>query len=68
MQRFLKPVKKDNFELKKNDIFLIFDENINCGYMLELPHPSLDLLWHFVVFHGICKIFYGFHGKSANLP
>ena len=30
--------------------------------------PSLDLPWHFVVFHGICKIFYGFHRKSSNLP
>ena len=31
-------------------------------------HPSLDLPWHFVVFHGICKIFYRFHRKSSNLP
>ena len=31
-------------------------------------HPSLDLPWHFVVFHGICQIFYRFHRKSSNLP
>ena len=30
--------------------------------------PSLDLPWHFVVFYGICQIFYRFHRKSSNLP
>ena len=29
--------KIDNFQMKKFDIFLIFAQNINCGYTLELP-------------------------------
>ena len=33
-----KNVKIDNFHMKKCDIFLIFAQNIDCGYMLELPH------------------------------
>ena len=30
-------LKVENFQLKNFDIFLIFAQNINCGYMLELP-------------------------------
>ena len=30
-------VKYDNFQLKKIDIFLIFAQNIDCGYSLEPP-------------------------------
>ena len=26
-----------NFQLKNSDIFLIFAQNIDCGYTLELP-------------------------------
>ena len=29
--------KIDNFHRKKIDIFLIFAQNIDCGYTLELP-------------------------------
>ena len=29
--------KNENFIKKKNDIFLIFAQNIDCGYTLELP-------------------------------
>ena len=29
--------KNDNFQMKYFDIFLIFAQNINCGYMLEPP-------------------------------
>ena len=29
-------VKKDNFQME-NDVFLIFAQNIYCGYKLELP-------------------------------
>ena len=29
--------KNENFHQKKNDIFLIFAQNIDCGYTLELP-------------------------------
>ena len=30
-------VKNENFQQKKFDIFLIFAQNIDCGYTLELP-------------------------------
>ena len=29
--------KNDNFQLKNCDIFLIFAQNIDCGYTLESP-------------------------------
>ena len=29
--------KNDNFQMKKYNIFLIFAQNINCGYTLEPP-------------------------------
>ena len=32
-----KIVKNENFQLKTFDIFLIFAQNIDCGYTLE-PH------------------------------
>ena len=32
-----KVVKNENFPKKKIDIFLIFAQNIDCGYMLEPP-------------------------------
>ena len=35
--RFLKIVKTENFQLKYFDIFLIFVQNIDCGYKSELP-------------------------------
>ena len=30
--------KNDNFQMKNSDIFLIFAQNIDRGYMLEPPH------------------------------
>ena len=30
--------KNDNFQMKIFDIFLIFAQNIDCGYTLEPPH------------------------------
>ena len=30
--------KNDNFHMKMFNIFLIFAQNIDCGYMLEPPH------------------------------
>ena len=30
-------VKNGNFQMKKCDIFLIFPQNIDCGYALEQP-------------------------------
>ena len=38
---FFKRCKSDNFGndgMKKIDIFLIFSQNIDCGYTLEQPH------------------------------
>ena len=32
-----KVVKNENFHLKDFDIFLIFAQNIDCGYTLEPP-------------------------------
>ena len=36
IQRFFS-FKNENFQLKKFDIFLIFAQNIDCGYTLEPP-------------------------------
>ena len=33
----LTDLKKRNFSIKKNDICLIFAQNIDCGYTLEPP-------------------------------
>ena len=30
--------KNNNFQRKNCDSFLIFPQNIDCGYMLEVPH------------------------------
>ena len=32
-------VKIENFHQKENNIFLIFAQNIGCGYTLEPPQP-----------------------------
>ena len=32
-----KIVKNENFQSKNFDIFVIFAQNIDCGYMLEPP-------------------------------
>ena len=37
IQRFFSVVKIENFVGKNFDIFLIFAQNIDCGYTLELP-------------------------------
>ena len=29
--------KNDNFQMKNSDVFLIFAQNIDCGYTLEPP-------------------------------
>ena len=38
--------KNENFHRKKIDIFLIFAQNIDCGYTLELPQrvPTIYVL------------------------
>ena len=33
----LRSCKNDNFQIKNCDIFLIFAQNIDCGYTLEPP-------------------------------
>ena len=35
--QFFTAVKKDNFQMKNCDVFLIFAQNIDCGYTLEPP-------------------------------
>ena len=35
--KFFKVVKNENFQNKNFDIFLIFAQNIDCGYTLEPP-------------------------------
>ena len=39
-------MKNDNFPLKNVDIFLIFAQNIDCGFMLEPPQqvPTIYVL------------------------
>ena len=37
IQQFLKNCKNDNFYMKFFDIFLIFAQNIDCGYTSEPP-------------------------------
>ena len=32
-----KVVKNENFQYKNSDIFLIFAQNLDCGYTLEPP-------------------------------
>ena len=36
-KEIFKVVKNENFPLKNVDIFLIFAQNIDCGYTLEAP-------------------------------
>ena len=36
--QFFKAVEMIIFRLKKNDIFLIFAQTMDCGYTLEPPH------------------------------
>ena len=38
MNRYFLALKIENFQLKNFDIFLIFAQNIDCGYTLEPPH------------------------------
>ena len=37
INRYYLALKVENFQLKTNDIFLIFAQNIDCGYTLEPP-------------------------------
>ena len=36
--QYFTAVKKDDFQMKNYDVFLIFAQNIDCGYKLEPPH------------------------------
>ena len=38
-------LKIENFQLKKNDIFLNFAQNIDCGYTLEPPRYPQSMFW-----------------------
>ena len=35
--------KNDNFQMKNCDNFLIFAQNIDCGYTLEPPHRTASM-------------------------
>ena len=37
IQQYFTAVKNNNFQMKNCDIFLIFAQNIDCGYRLEPP-------------------------------
>ena len=37
--------KIDNFQTKIFDIFLIFAQNIDCGYTLEPPRDPQSMFW-----------------------
>ena len=37
--KILQP-KKENFQIKNSDIFHVLAQNIDCGYLLELPHQG----------------------------
>ena len=45
-KEIFKVVKNENFPLKNFDIFLIFAQNIDCGYTLEPPRrvPTIYVL------------------------
>ena len=40
IQQFFTVVKKDDFQMKHCDIFLIFAQNIDCGYTLDPPQSK----------------------------
>ena len=45
IQEICKVVKNENFQWKIFDIFLIFAQNIDCGYTLEPPsQPTIYVL------------------------
>ena len=61
-------LKIDNFQMKKFDIFLIFDQNIVCGYTLEPPrrggsneYPQ-SMFGVFPCIPKLCYIKVGFEG------
>ena len=43
-------LKVENFQLKKIDIFLIFAQNIDCGYTLEPPRRGGSNEYHNLCF------------------
>ena len=45
-----KVVKNEYFQWKKNDIFLIFAQNIDCGYMLEPQGEAVQRSTHNLCF------------------
>ena len=36
--------KEDNYQMKDSDVFLIFAQNIDCGYTLEPPRLNEAVL------------------------
>ena len=42
--------KNGNFQMKNCDFFLIFAQNIDCGYMLESPQVGVLTSTHNICF------------------
>ena len=55
-------VKFENFQLKIIDIFLIFAQNIDCGYTLEPPHLAEAVL---TSTHNLC---FGAKIRKIGIP
>ena len=45
-----KVLKNENSQKKIFDIFLIFAQNIDCGYTLELPHRGKEKIRYLLYF------------------
>ena len=54
--------KNENFHRKKNDSFLIFDQNIDCGYTLEPPRRGEAVL---TSTHNLC---FGAKIRKIGIP
>ena len=46
------PPKTESFQIKNSDIFRISAQNIDCGYLLELPRRDISNEYHNLCFWG----------------
>ena len=65
--------KNDNFQVKNCDIFLIFAENLDCGYSLEPPRSGGSNLYPQSMFRAksqffIWKLSFYSREKSQYIP
>ena len=77
LQRFFFALKMKKCQLKISNIFSIFAQNIDCGYMLERPHQGVSNMYPQSMFWSknkktlytpvlICKM--GFKGVYITRP